>query len=109
MFRPNSINLTGICSSSPDRVQVKDGVVAGSDEKDGVVDFAVVFCRRFFAGAGEQTVGLITDGTLYPVMLVMLGFAIAAMVAALVAAATRPKDRCAARPLRNRYCATFIR
>ncbi len=59
----------------------------------GSASGAVVFCQLFFAGVGEQTVGLIADGTLYPVMMVMFGFAIAAVVAALVAAATRPKAR----------------
>jgi DHA1 family bicyclomycin/chloramphenicol resistance-like MFS transporter len=57
----------------------------------GSASGAVVFFQLFFAGAGEQTVGMIADGTLYPVMAVMLGFAIAAVAAALAAAATRPK------------------
>lgn len=58
----------------------------------GSASGAVVFCQLFFAGAGEQTVGWIADGTLYPVIKVMLGFAIAAVVAAFIAAKTRPKD-----------------
>ena len=58
----------------------------------GSASGAVVFCQLFLAGAGEQTIGLIADGTLYPVLKVMLGFAITAVIAAFVAAATRPKD-----------------
>lgn len=58
----------------------------------GSASGAVVFCQLFFAGAGEQTVGWIADGTLYPVMKVMLGFATAAVIAALVAAKTQPKQ-----------------
>jgi len=57
----------------------------------GSASGAVVFCQLFLAGAGEQTVGLIADGTLYPVMIVMLGFAITAVIAAFVAATTQPK------------------
>lgn len=57
----------------------------------GSASGAVVFCQLFFAGAGEQIVGWIADGTLYPVMKVMLGFGIAAFIAALVAAATQPR------------------
>lgn len=59
----------------------------------GSASGAVVFCQLFFAGVGEQTVGVITDGTLYPVMAVMLGFATAAIAAAIVAALTQPKPR----------------
>jgi DHA1 family bicyclomycin/chloramphenicol resistance-like MFS transporter len=59
----------------------------------GSASGAVVFCQLLFAGIGEQTVGLIADGTLYPVMKVMLGFGIAAIIAAIVGAATRSKDR----------------
>jgi len=59
----------------------------------GSASGAVVFCQLFFAGAGEQTVGLLADGTLYPVMMVMVGFAVAAVAASLVAAATLPKGR----------------
>ena len=57
----------------------------------GSASGAVVFGQLFFSGAGEQTVGFITDGTLYPVIQVMFGFAIAAIIAALVAAMTSPK------------------
>ena len=57
----------------------------------GSASGAVVFCQLFFSGAGEQTVGWIADGTLYPVMTVMFGFSIAAIVAAIVAAMTQPK------------------
>ena len=56
----------------------------------GSASGAVVFCQLFFAGAGEQTVGLIADGTLYPVMMVMFGFGIAAIITAVVAALTQP-------------------
>ena len=56
----------------------------------GSASGAVVFCQLFFSGAGEQTVGLIADGTLYPVMMVMFGFGIAAIIAAVVAALTQP-------------------
>ena len=59
----------------------------------GSASGAVVFCQLFFAGAGEQTVGLIADGTLYPVIKVMLGFAIAAVIAAIVAALTQAKEQ----------------
>lgn len=58
----------------------------------GSASGAVVFCQLFFAGVAEQTVGMIADGTLYPVMIVMLGFSSAAVIAAIVAAITRPKD-----------------
>ncbi|MDC0033627.1 multidrug effflux MFS transporter [Alphaproteobacteria bacterium] len=57
----------------------------------GSASGAVVFCQLFFAGAGEQTVGLLADGTLYPVMKVMFGFSIAAITTAIVAALTQPK------------------
>lgn len=57
----------------------------------GSASGAVVFCQLFFSGVGEQTVGQIADGTLYPVMIVMFGFSIAAIIAAIVAALTQPK------------------
>lgn len=56
----------------------------------GSASGAVVFCQLLFAGVGEQTVGLIADGTLYPVMRVMFGFAVAAIVAAIFAALNPP-------------------
>jgi MFS transporter, DHA1 family, multidrug resistance protein len=56
----------------------------------GSASGAVVFCQLFFASIGEQTVGLIADGTLYPVMAVMFGFAVAAVIAAIVTALNRP-------------------
>jgi DHA1 family bicyclomycin/chloramphenicol resistance-like MFS transporter len=59
----------------------------------GSASGAVVFCQLFFAGAGEQTVGIFADGTLYPVMKVMMGFALVAVLAAMVAAATQSKTR----------------
>jgi DHA1 family bicyclomycin/chloramphenicol resistance-like MFS transporter len=58
----------------------------------GSASGAVVFCQLFFAGAAEQTVGLFANGTLYPVMTIMLCFSSAAVIAAIVAAMTRPKD-----------------
>ena len=58
----------------------------------GSASGAVVFCQLFFAGVAEQTVGLVADGTFYPVIIVMLCFSLAAVTAAIVAALTRPKD-----------------
>ena len=52
----------------------------------GSASGAVVFSQLFCAGAGEQIMGLIADGTLYPVLVVAGGFGIAAICAALVAA-----------------------
>lgn len=52
----------------------------------GSASGAVVFSQLFCAGAGEQIMGLIADGTLYPVLLVAGGFGVAAICAALVAA-----------------------
>ncbi len=58
----------------------------------GSASGAVVFCQLLFAGIGEQTVGLMADGSLYPVMLVMFGFALAAVIAAIFAALNRQGD-----------------
>ena len=58
----------------------------------GSASGAVVFCQLFFAGAAEQTVGTLANGTLYPVIIVMLGFSSAAVIAAIVAARSQPKD-----------------
>lgn len=58
----------------------------------GCASGAVVFCQLFFAGVAEQTVGTLANGTLYPVIIVMFGFSSAAVIAAIVAARTRPKD-----------------
>lgn len=56
----------------------------------GSASGAVVFSQLFCAGMGELVVGLLADGTLFPVVLVMFGFAVSAMTAALVAAASQP-------------------
>ena len=67
---------------------------AGAMEVDpalaGSASGAVVFCQLFFAGAAEQVVGLVADGTFYPVLAVMLSLAALAFAAAVAAAATRP-------------------
>ena len=52
----------------------------------GSASGAVVFFQLFCAGMGELAVGLLADGTLLPVIIVMLGFALAALTAAIVAA-----------------------
>jgi DHA1 family bicyclomycin/chloramphenicol resistance-like MFS transporter len=56
----------------------------------GSASGAVVFSQLFFAGVGELTVGLLADGTLAPVLAVMLGFALAGIAAAVVAALNQP-------------------
>ncbi len=56
----------------------------------GSASGAVVFCQLFCAGMGELIVGLIADGTLTPVIAVMLCFAAGALTAAIVAAKSQP-------------------
>ena len=51
----------------------------------GTASGAVVFSQLFFAGAAEQSVGFLFDGTLIPVMYVMFGFSIVALSAAIFA------------------------
>jgi DHA1 family bicyclomycin/chloramphenicol resistance-like MFS transporter len=57
----------------------------------GSASGAVVFSQLFCAGMGELTVGLLADGTLAPVIFVMLGFAVGALAAAVVAAKSQPR------------------
>ena len=52
----------------------------------GSASGAVVFSQLFCAGMGELAVGFLADGTLTPVIIVMLCFAGGAMTAAIVAA-----------------------
>jgi DHA1 family bicyclomycin/chloramphenicol resistance-like MFS transporter len=68
------------------------GAMAVNPSLAGSASGAVVFGQLFFSGAGEQTVGFIADGTLYPVMEVMFGFSIVAIIAAFIAAATRLRE-----------------
>jgi hypothetical protein len=56
----------------------------------GSASGAVVFSQLFCAGMGELTIGLLADGTLLPVIAVMLVFAVGAMTAAIVAARSQP-------------------
>jgi len=51
----------------------------------GSASGAVVFSQLFFAGAAEQSVGFLSNGTLIPVMYVMFGFATVALLAAIFA------------------------
>jgi len=51
----------------------------------GSASGAVVFSQLFLAGAAEQSVGFLSDGTLIPVMYVMFGFAFTALSAAIFA------------------------
>ncbi len=58
----------------------------------GSASGAVVFSQLFFAGAAEQSVGFLSDGTLIPVMYVMFGFAITALMAAIFAEISRARN-----------------
>ena len=58
----------------------------------GSASGAVVFSQLFFAGAAEQSVGFFADGTLVPVMYVMFGFAITALLAAIFAEISRARN-----------------
>ena len=58
----------------------------------GSASGAVVFSQLFLAGAAEQSVGFLSDGTLTPVLFVMLGFSIIAISAAIFAQVTLIKD-----------------
>jgi hypothetical protein len=55
----------------------------------GSASGAVVFSQLFLAGAAEQTVGFISDGTLIPVLYVMFGFSITGLAAAIFAEISR--------------------
>ncbi|MBS40355.1 MAG: hypothetical protein CMM83_01305 [Rhodospirillales bacterium] len=58
----------------------------------GSASGAVVFSQLFLAGAAEQLVGFLSDGTLTPVLFVMLGFSIIAISAAIFAQVALIKD-----------------
>ena len=58
----------------------------------GSASGAVVFSQLFLAGAAEQTVGFISDGTLIPVLYVMFGFSIAGLAAAIFAEISRARN-----------------
>jgi len=51
----------------------------------GTASGAVVFSQLFFAGAAEQSVGFLSNGTLIPVMYVMFGFAFTGLATAIFA------------------------
>ena len=51
----------------------------------GCASGAVVFSQLFIAGAAEQSVGFASDGTLIPVLYIMVGFSISAFITAVFA------------------------
>tara|TARA_B100000686_G_C16273658_1_gene705312 strand:- start:61 stop:615 length:555 start_codon:yes stop_codon:yes gene_type:complete len=51
----------------------------------GCASGAVVFSQLFIAGAAEQSVGFAADGTLIPVLYIMIGFSILAVTTAVFA------------------------
>jgi len=55
----------------------------------GSASGAVVFSQLFFAGLAQLMMGFVADGTWQPLIAIMLAFAIAAMIAAIVAARSR--------------------
>ncbi|NKB20235.1 MAG: Bcr/CflA family efflux MFS transporter [Alphaproteobacteria bacterium] len=62
----------------------------------GSASGAVVFSQLFLAGAAEQSVGFLSDGTLIPVLYVMFGFSCVALTAAIFAEISRARNEPAA-------------
>ena len=58
----------------------------------GSASGAVVFCQLFLAGAAEQTVGFLSDGTLVPVLYVMFGLSLTGLAAAIFAEISRARN-----------------
>jgi MFS transporter, DHA1 family, multidrug resistance protein len=56
----------------------------------GSASGAVVFSQLFFAGLAQLMMGFVADGSWQPMIAIMLAFAVAAMIAAIVAARSRP-------------------
>jgi len=58
----------------------------------GSASGAVVFSQLFLAGAAEQTVGFLSDGTLIPVLYVMFGLSLTGLAAGIFAEISRARN-----------------
>lgn len=58
----------------------------------GSASGAVVFSQLFFAGTAEQAVGFLSDGTLLPVLYVMLVFSVIGLMASIIAEFSRARN-----------------